>query len=89
MRPDGGEARRLTDAKEGVSTFAFSRDGRWLVYRSGKPGEEQLYRLPVDGIDTAKPEQLTKQEAGIGTWRWSPDGRRIYFVGAETADADE
>jgi Tol biopolymer transport system component len=42
MRPDGGEARRITDAKEGVSNYAASRDGRWLVYRTGKPGEEQL-----------------------------------------------
>jgi len=89
MRPDGGEARRITDAKEGVSTFAFSRDGRWLAYRSGKAGEEQLYRLPVNGLDTATPEQVTKQAAGVGTWKWARDGRRIYFVGAETSDADE
>ena len=89
MRPDGGEARRITDAKEGVSTFALSRDGRWLAYRSGKTGEEHLYRLPVDGIDTAKPDQLTKQAAGVGTWSWSPDGQRIYFLGPEKPDAEE
>ncbi|MBE3133612.1 MAG: S9 family peptidase [Acidobacteria bacterium] len=89
MRPDGGEARRITDAKEGVSTFALSRDGRWLAYRSGKTGEEQLYRVPVDGIDTAKPDQLTKQAAGVGTWSWSPDGQRIYFLGPEKPDAEE
>jgi Tol biopolymer transport system component len=89
MRPDGGEARKITDAKDGVSTFALSRDGRWLVYRSGKAGEEQLYRLPVEGIDAATPEQLTKQAAGLGAWQWAPDGRRIYFVGPEKADADE
>ena len=47
MRADGGEARRITDAKEGVADYAFSRDGRWLAYRSGKSGEEQLYRLPI------------------------------------------
>jgi dipeptidyl aminopeptidase/acylaminoacyl peptidase len=89
MRPDGGEARRITDAKEGVSTFAFSRDGKWLAYRSGKSGEEQLYRLPVSEIDTAAPEQLTKQAAGVGAWQWAPDSRRIYFAGAERADADD
>ena len=89
MRPDGGEARRITDAKEGVSTFALSRDGRWLAYRSGKAGEEQLYRLPIEGLDTAKPEQLTKQDAGVGTWRWAPDGRRIYFLGPEKPDTEE
>jgi dipeptidyl aminopeptidase/acylaminoacyl peptidase len=89
MRPDGGEARRITDAKEGVSTFALSRDGRWLVYRSGKSGEEQLYRMPVAGIDSAKAEQITKQSTGVGTWQWAPDSRRIYFITADTVDADE
>jgi dipeptidyl aminopeptidase/acylaminoacyl peptidase len=89
MNPDGGEARRVTDAKEGISNFAISRDGKWLVYRSGKSGEEQLYRLPTDRIDSASPEQLTKQAAGVGDWQIAPDSRRIYFAGAEAADADE
>jgi dipeptidyl aminopeptidase/acylaminoacyl peptidase len=89
MRPDGGEARRITDAKDGVSTFAFSRDGRWLAYRSGKPGEEQLYLLPAAAPDSARAQPLTRQAAGVGLWRWAPDGRRIYFVTADTADADE
>ena len=89
MRADGGEARKITDAKEGVSSFAFSKDGRWLVYRSGKSGEEQLYRLPVAGIDSAKAEQITKQSTGVGVWQWAPDSRRIYFVTADTIDADE
>jgi dipeptidyl aminopeptidase/acylaminoacyl peptidase len=89
MRPDGGEARKITDAKEGVSTLAFSKDGKWLVYRSGKSDEEQLYALPVVGIDSAKPVQLTHQTAGVGLWKWSPDAKRIYFVTADTLDKDE
>jgi dipeptidyl aminopeptidase/acylaminoacyl peptidase len=89
MRPDGGEARRITDAKEGVGDFAFSQDGRWLVYKSGKSGEEQLYRLPVATIDAATAEQLTKQVAGVGTWEWAPDSKRIYYLAPDEADADE
>ncbi len=89
MRPDGGEARRITDAAEGVSTFAFDAAGRWLVYRSGKSDEEQLYALPVAGIDSARPVQLTRQPTGVGLWRWAPDGKRIYFVTADTVDKDE
>lgn len=93
MRPDGGEARKLTSAKDGVSDFAFSRDGRWLVYRAGKSGEQQLYRLPVAAIAQAttevEPEQLTKQPAGVGSWELTRDSRRIYFITADTVDTDE
>ncbi len=89
MRPDGGEARKITDAKDGVSTLALSKDGKWLAYRSGKADEEQLYALPVIGIDSVKPVQLTHQLAGVGLWKWSPDSRRIYFITADTLDKDE
>jgi dipeptidyl aminopeptidase/acylaminoacyl peptidase len=98
MRPDGGEARRITDAREGVSDFAFSKDGAWVAFKSGKNGEEQLYRLAVKDIDkpadlsdvaSAKSEQLTKHPTGIGDWQWAPDGKRIYFVSPDTADPDE
>ena len=89
MHPDGGEARKITDAKEGVTTFAFSKDGKWLVYRSGKAGEEQLYRMPVAGIDSAKAEQITRHPTGVGIWRFAPTGNRIYFITADTIDLDE
>jgi dipeptidyl aminopeptidase/acylaminoacyl peptidase len=89
MRPDGGEARRITDARDGVADVAFSDDGKWLVYKSGKSGEEQLYRLPLATIDAAAPEQLTKHPTGVGTWRWAPDSKRIYFSSPDSIDADE
>jgi dipeptidyl aminopeptidase/acylaminoacyl peptidase len=89
MRPDGGEAQRLTDAREGVRDYQISKDGRWLVYRSGKDGEEQLYRLPTAGIETASAEQLTKHATGVGSWQWAPDDKRIYFVSPDSIDKDE
>ena len=89
MRPDGGEARRITDTKEGVADFAFSDDGRWLTYRSGKTGEEQLYRLPGTVPDTAVAEQLTKHPTGVRSWEWAPDARRIYFTSPDKIDDDE
>jgi dipeptidyl aminopeptidase/acylaminoacyl peptidase len=89
MRHDGGEARRITDAREGVADFAFSPDGKWLAFKSGKSGEEQLHRLPVAGIETAAAEQMTKHPTGIGHWQWSPDSKRIYFITPDTADPDE
>jgi dipeptidyl aminopeptidase/acylaminoacyl peptidase len=95
MRPDGGEARRITDAKDGVSTFQFSPDGQWLVFRSGKTDEEQLQAVPVAALakgtplDSLKATALTKHPTGVGLWRWSPDAKRIYFVTADTVDRDE
>jgi dipeptidyl aminopeptidase/acylaminoacyl peptidase len=90
MRPDGGEARRITDAKETVSDFAFSPDGKAIAYRSGKAGEEQLHRIVVERLETPVAEQLTKHATGVsGGWKWSPDSRRIYFASPDSADADE
>ena len=88
MRPDGGEAQRITDAREGVANYAISRDGKWIVYRSGKSGEEQLYRLPTDKIG-ATAEQITKHKTGVGNWQWAPDNKSIYFLAADELDADE
>jgi dipeptidyl aminopeptidase/acylaminoacyl peptidase len=89
MRPDGGEARRLSDTREGVAEYRISRDGRWLVYRSGKTGEEQLYRLPLATIETATAEQITRHPTGVSSWQWAPDSRRIYFVTPDQIDEDE
>lgn len=89
MRPDGGEARRVTDAKDGVADFRLSPDGSSLVYRSGRAEARQLYRLLVAGIETATAEQLTKQVAGVDSWQWAPDSRRVYFSALDRLDEDE
>ena len=95
MRADGGEARRITGAAQGVSTFAFTKDGQWLVYRSGRPTDEQLYAIAVSKLETGTPldslapTQLTKHRTGVGDWRVAPDSKRIYFITADTVDTDE
>ena len=91
MRPDGGEARKVSVAPEGVTTFAFSKDGQWLVYRAGRPGTEQLYALSIAALasgDSARPAQLSRHATGVGLWRWAPDSKRIYFATADTLDPD-
>jgi dipeptidyl aminopeptidase/acylaminoacyl peptidase len=91
MRPDGGEARRITSARDGVSNFAFSRDGAWLVFRAGKSGEQQLFRTPVAALESggAEAEQITRQGAGVNQWQIAPDSRRVYFVAPDSVDTDE
>lgn len=89
MRHDGGEARRITDAEDGVSGFDFSPDGSWLVYQSGESGQEQLYRLAVGNLPDAEPAQLTDGAAGVDQWDFSPDGSRVYFTRPDSFDEDE
>ena len=89
MRPRGGEAQRITDAEEGVRDFGLSDDGRSLVYRGGAEGREQLYRLPVDGILSSEPEQLTQGEAGVERWRWAPGGGSLFFIRPDSRDEDD
>jgi len=89
MRPDGGEAQRITNAKDGVFQHLFTRDGRWLVYSAGKADERQLWALPIEGIDTAQAVQVTKQSTPVGNWALSFDGSRVFFLAPDSVDKDE
>lgn len=91
QRPDGGGPWRITDAPAGVRDFNFSRDGRWLVFRAGRSGEQQLFRMPVEALAAGeiRVEQITRQPAGISQWALAPDSRRIYFTTPDSVDPDE
>ncbi|MBW3548892.1 MAG: hypothetical protein KY452_12280 [Actinobacteria bacterium] len=72
---------------------AFSPDGRWLVFRGGADGQEQLHRVAVDaltgGAELPEAVTLTAGLAGVDDWEWAPDSERIYFVRPDTFDAAE
>jgi dipeptidyl aminopeptidase/acylaminoacyl peptidase len=89
MRPDGGEAHKITDAKDGVGEFAFSRDGKWLAFLSGKKGEQQIWAIAISEIETGKPVQITKHVTPIESWQFSPDSQRIYFLSADAFDKSD
>lgn len=88
MRTDGGEARKITKAKEGVSNFDFSKDGKWIVYRSGKKEDVQLYALPAENPGNAEAIQLTSRTTAISDWEIAPSGDRIYFTRPDHPDTD-
>jgi dipeptidyl aminopeptidase/acylaminoacyl peptidase len=91
MRLDGGEAKRVTDGREGVSNFSFTKDGKSIVYTAGRQGDEQIYALSIGDLwgDIARPTQLTRHATGVGTWQFGPDGRKIYFVTPDSIDRDD
>src|SRR5579872_3558964 len=50
MHINGGEAKRVSDARAGVTNFAFSKDGKSIIYSSGRPGDDQLYSIAVADV---------------------------------------
>jgi dipeptidyl aminopeptidase/acylaminoacyl peptidase len=88
MRPDGGEARKITEAKDGVGAFAFSRDGRWLAFSAGKDDDQQVWILSVAEIETGKPQQLIRHATPVVSWQFSPDSKRIYFISPDSSSKE-
>ncbi|MGQ0766494.1 MAG: prolyl oligopeptidase family serine peptidase [Gemmatimonadota bacterium] len=86
MRPDGGEAQKITDARDGVGNFAFG--GSRLFFSAGKDGEQQIWTLPVADVDTARAQQLTKHTTPVGQWQLSRDGTRLFFLAPDSIDSD-
>jgi Tol biopolymer transport system component len=59
-----------------ASYLSFSKDGQWMTYLSN--GDNCLWRSRVDGTEAL---QLTKPPFEVQLSAWSPDGRRIAFMG--------
>src|SRR5262249_19100923 len=89
MRPDGGEAFRITDAKDGVGTFAVSKDGKWLAFTSGKEDERQLWTIAMSDLANPSAKQLTKHESTINSFVISQDNAAIYFIAPDKLDKDD
>lgn len=85
IRPDGGEARRVTDAADGIGTWAWSRDGSRIAYLAGPEGKRQVWLLAGDG--TGKAEQLTRHASDVASFTWSEDGRAVLFVAPDEPDS--
>jgi dipeptidyl aminopeptidase/acylaminoacyl peptidase len=78
-----GDARKLTDEKEGVRQIEFSDDGRWLAYQTGDTGpKRQIKLLDVNNL-SAEAVALTKHETGVEAWRWRIGGKGILFTAPE------
>jgi dipeptidyl aminopeptidase/acylaminoacyl peptidase len=55
---------------------SFSKDGRWIAFRSNLTGVAQIWKAPVEG---GWPEQVTFFEERILGHEWSPTGEWIAF----------
>jgi len=78
MDMPNGTPRRLTENTFTEAQPAWSKDGKYLVYTTWKPGGGHLYKINTEG--RPRPVQLT-QEAGIySVPQWSYNSNRIAFI---------
>ena len=93
MHPDSAGQRKITSSATAVGAYEFSPDGRWIVYRTGRgSSDQQLYALSADSVLSgaqATARQVTRHATGVGSWKFSPDSRRIYFTAPRSLDSLE
>jgi Tol biopolymer transport system component len=80
----GGEARQITTESSQDYFPQWSPDGKWIVFASTRGDRGyRLWRAPASG---GAAEQLMEGPAYY--FRWSEDGKHIYFMGHERGDDD-
>jgi eukaryotic-like serine/threonine-protein kinase len=76
----GGAMSRLTVGGR-ESSPVWSRDGKHVVYTSGRNGGLGLYLRSVDG-DHDEPMLVRPEQKNVPT-EWSPDGHTLLFINAD------
>jgi dipeptidyl aminopeptidase/acylaminoacyl peptidase len=81
---NGGPAKNITaDNPASDSTPLYSPDGKYIAYRAQQsPGyEADRFRLMLYDRKTGERKNLTENlDAWVGTYAWSPDSKRVFFV---------
>ncbi|MDP1831912.1 MAG: S9 family peptidase [Geothrix sp.] len=88
MPVEGGEARKLSEAKDGVHAFAFSHDGKWLAFSAGKAEDRQISLVDLGAEDLAV-AALPRHATPIRDFAFTEDGGRIFFTSPDHLDKDD
>ena len=71
-----GQAIPVTSGNQIIEAMSVSPDGRWLAFDSNLSGNQDIFKMPIDG---GEPQQLTTDPAPDFFSAWSPDGTEIAF----------
>jgi Tol biopolymer transport system component len=81
----GGAPRQFTRGDQSASSPAFSPDGLFLAFTTGRSGSNQVWVMPVDGGEA---KQVTDYDGGIGSFQWAPDGGSFAFTARDPESAE-
>lgn len=81
----GGEAFQYI-GDSGGSSFQFSPDGKFLSFKRTVEEKSQIFLMPTTGGEGV---QLTKHSNSIGSYLWSPDSSKIFFVANKPRSKEE
>ena len=76
------EAKPVTSGSQVIEGFAISPDGRWLVFDSNRNGNQDIWRMPLDG--SSPPEPLSAGPEDEFQPSYSADGRFVAFHAARS-----
>ena len=87
---DGGTPRQITNGDWNHSAPSFSPDGKWIAFSSYRvPDAEDAFRkseIYAANLETGDIRQLTHRNGTNGGPIYSPDGRMIAFISADSVD---
>lgn len=87
---DGGTPRQLTNGDYNYSAPSFSADGQWIAFSSYRaPDAEMAFRksqIYAANVATGEIRQLTHRAGTNGNPVYSPDGRSIAYLAADSVD---
>lgn len=75
-RTPSAAIRPVTQGNQEIEGLSVSRDGAWLLYDSNRSGNQDVYRMPLDGGEAV---QLTTDPADDFCPSLSPDGKEVAF----------
>ena len=83
---DGEMEVEYTKAEKSSFAPAFSPDGKFLAFLSGRSGKNQLWVMRLLGGEA---EQVTDFEKGVGRFQWAPDGESIALLSSDPDTEEE
>jgi dipeptidyl aminopeptidase/acylaminoacyl peptidase len=87
---DGGTARQVTNGDWNHSGPSFSADSKWIAFSSlREPDAENAFRksqIYAANVATGEIKQITHRNGTSGSPQYSPDGRMIAFMSADSVD---